>query len=89
MISQVKWEQRLQHLAKPELYLCGFGSDPQDINFAKAEEYLVQGIKSRTILKTMDDLRYKMYHQSNKSASDLPQTSHATKSHTMHAFDGT
>jgi hypothetical protein len=75
--------------AKPELYLSEFGKDPDDINLEKAEEYLVQVIKSGTPFKTMDELRYYMYHQSKKTIADLPLTSRATKGHILCAFHGT
>lgn len=75
--------------AKPELFLEGFGGDPNNINLEKAEEYLVQVIKPGVPFKSMDALRYYLYLQSKKTILELPPTSRATKGHILRAFYGT
>ena len=77
--------------ANPIQYLKGFGSSPHgsDIEFviAKAEEYLVQVVKPGSEWKTMDDLRYWMYHHSKgKTIDQLPPTSYSTRGHILRAF---
>ena len=75
--------------AKPAEFLVDFGSDPELINFSRIEEYLVQVYKSGIPLKTMDELRYYVYHHSKKSIDELPPTSRMTKAHILRAFHGT
>ena len=75
--------------ANPLEYLKDFGTDPLNINVNVAEEYLVQVIKPGTTLKTMDDLRFYLYHHSKKTIMDLPPTSRATEGHILRAFYGT
>lgn len=73
--------------ANPQLYLTEFGQDNVDVE--KVEEYLVQVLKPGTLIKTMNELRFHMYHHTKKSLSDLPPTSRATRSHIQRAFYGT
>ena len=75
--------------AKPELYLDTFGTDRDDMNLDKVEEYLVHVIKPGVPFKTMDELRYYLYLQSKKTIAKLPPTSRATKDHIYRAFYGT
>ena len=75
--------------AKPEVYLKDFGKDPQNINIQLIEEYLVQVYKPGTSLKTLDELRYHLYHHSKKTIIDLPPTSRGIKGHILRAFHGT
>ncbi len=75
--------------ANPQLYLTEFGQDSENVDLGKVEEYLVQVLKPGTSIKTMDELRFHMYHHTKKSLSDLPPTSRATRSHIERAFYGT
>ena len=60
--------------ADPVSYLKGFGKSPSDSNldalYAKVEEYLGQVMKKGTHCKTMDELRYLVYHQSKGTSLD-------------------
>ena len=76
--------------ANPGHYLCDFGKDPNDIDFGLVEEFLVNVYKSGTHCKSMDELRYHLYHHhSKKTILDLPPTSHSIKGHILRAFHGT
>lgn len=75
--------------AKPAQYLCEFGKDPTNIDFAAVEEYLVNVFKSGTPCKSMDQLRHHLYHHSKKTILDLPPTSRSVKGHILRAFYGT
>ena len=75
--------------ANPHHYLKKFGKDPNEIEFALTEEYLVHVYKSGTSCKTLDELRYYLYHHSKKTILDLPPSSHAIKGHILRAFYGT
>ncbi len=75
--------------AKPEMYLGEFGNDPDSIDFSRVEEFLVQVYKPGYSLKTMDEVRFNIYHQSKKSVVELPPTSNMTKAHILRAFYGT
>lgn len=75
--------------ANPENYLIDFGKDITRINIKLAEEYLVQVIKPGSSLKSLDELRYHLYHFSKKTIIDLPPTSHATEGHILRAFYNT
>jgi len=70
-----------------QLYLTEFGQD--HVGVEKVDEYLVQVLKPGTLIKTMNELRFHMYHHTKKSLSDLPPTSRATRSHIQRAFYGT
>ncbi len=77
--------------ADPINYLADFGKSLNDPNlehaFTNAEEYLVHVLKPRTTCKTMDELRYTLYHQSKVSDIDeLPPTSHATSGHLLRSL---
>ena len=74
--------------AKPEVYLKDFGKDPQSINVKLTEEYLVQVYKSGASAKTLDELRFHLYHHSKKTIIDLPATSRAAEGHIRRAFHG-
>ena len=65
-------------------YLLGFGLDPTDIDFEKTEQFLVKLWKPG--FKTMDELRYFIYHQQKKTVCDLPPTRRATREHILRAF---
>ena len=73
----------------PTLYLKDFGKNMQtDID--KAEEYLVQVVKAGTQLKTMDALRYHLYHRSkNLAYHDLPATSRSIALHIQRSLYAT
>ena len=73
----------------PDHYLSEFGQDPNDIYLNLVEEYLVQVLKPGTPLKTLNDLRYHLYHHSKKTLDELPPTSQAAKEHILRAFYGT
>ena len=75
--------------AKPDMHLSEFGRHPVNLCLDNAEEYLVKIIKPGAKFKTMDELRYYMYHQTKKSIADLPPTSRATRAHILRAFHGT
>jgi hypothetical protein len=81
--------------ANPVQFLQDFGKDPHASDFMqtlqKAEEYLIQVYKrGTTSLKTMDELRFYLYHHSSSASfMDLPSTSFATKGHILRAFYGT
>ena len=71
-----------------------FGEDPR-INsiedmLQESEKYLVKVLRPRSANKTMDDLRYEIYHH-NKSVSfvDLPPTSLETRGHCLRAVYNT
>ena len=74
--------------AKPEMYLADFGNDIDSIDIDRAEEYLVQVYKPGTHIKTLDALRFFIYHQSKKSLVQLPSTSYMARSHILRAFLG-
>ena len=70
------------------------GEDPR-INsiedmLQESEKYLVKVLRPRSANKTMDDLRYEIYHH-NKSVSfvDLPPTSLETRGHCLRAIYNT
>ena len=69
-------------------YLQNFGKDPNIINLEMAEEFLVNVYKPGTKCKTLDELRYNLYHHSKKTILNLPPTSHAI-GHIRRAFFGT
>ena len=46
----------------PEIYLSEIGTDPDHIDFAEAEIFLVQLLKPGTSFKTIDECRYFIYH---------------------------
>lgn len=75
--------------ANPGHYLRDFGKDPTDIDFGLVEEFLVKVYKSNSQCKSMDDLRYHLYHHSKNTIVDLPPTSRAIKGHILRAFYGT
>lgn len=52
--------------ANPEHYLHDFGKDPNGIDFDLVEEFLVNVYKCGTNCKSMDELRYHLYHHSVK-----------------------
>ena len=59
-----------------------------DLHFAKAEEYLVQVIGTQ--LKTMNAMRYFVYHISkNVAYSDLPPTSQSIAAHIQRSLYST
>lgn len=66
-----------------------FGKDQNKIEIGLAEEFLVNVYKPGTPCKTMDDLRYHLYHHSKKTILDLPPTSRSLKGHILRAFYGT
>ena len=65
-------------------FLVEFGIDPINIDFVKAEQFLASLWKRG--FKTMDELRYYLYHQQKKSLCELPPTSRATREHILRAF---
>ena len=73
----------------PDHYLSEFGQDPNDIDLNLVEEYLVQVLKPGTPLKTLNDLRYHLYHHSKKTLDELPPTSQVAKEHILRPFYGT
>ena len=64
-------------------YLVGFG-ETMEIDFDKTERFLVKLWKQD--FQTLDELRFFLYHQQNKTICDLPPTSRATKAHILRAF---
>lgn len=77
--------------ANPLSFLQGFGLNPNDpsieVFMTNAEAYLVQVLKPGSSCKTMDELRYQMYHQSKAVTIDqLPPTSAATLQHVRRGF---
>lgn len=75
--------------AEPEVYLKDFGKDPENIDVELIEEHLVQVYKPGASMKTLDELRYHLYHHSKKAITGLPPTSRATEGHILRAFHGT
>ena len=73
-------------MSSPDKYLSEFGRDPEDVDFSQIEAFLVQLLKPGSEFKTMDDLRYYLFHQSSKTIVDLPPTSRSTNSHILRAF---
>ena len=75
--------------ANPVMYLTGFG---RSANYgeecsANAESYIVQLFKKDSQFKTLDELRYWLYHHSKAtSLQDLPPTSREITSHIRRAF---
>ena len=53
------------------------------------EEFLVNVYKSRTPCKTMDELKYHLFHQSKKKYSGSTPNSRAIQGHVLKAFYGT
>ena len=76
-------------MSSPETYLSEFGTDPDNIDFGVIEKFLVQLLKPGSHFERMDELRYYMYHQSNKTILDLPPTSRATRAHILRSFYAT
>ena len=54
-------------IAKPEVNLEDFGKNPENIDVELTEEYLVQVYKPRASMKTLDELRYHLYHHNKKT----------------------
>ena len=75
--------------ADPVHYLSDFGKELNSINFILVEEFLVNVYKSGTSCRTMDELRYYLYHHSKRTILELPPTSRAVKGHVLRAFYGT
>ncbi len=78
--------------SSPEEYLANFGKCAGDMNgaFAKAEQFLIQTLMKNPHFKTMDELRYFKYHQSECALLDnLPPTSFAITEHILRAFYAT
>ena len=69
-------------------YLQNFGKDPNNTNLEMAEEFLVNVYKPGTKCKTLDELRYHLYHHGKKTILNLPPTSRAI-GHIHRAFFGT
>ena len=66
-----------------------FGRSQVDIDVCvqKAEEFLVQVLKSGAPYKTMDELRYFRFCTSKQvSFTELPPTSHSIQGHILRAF---
>lgn len=75
--------------ADPVHYLSDFGKELNCINFILVEEFLVNVYKSGTSCRTMDELRYYLYHHSKKTILELPPTSRSVRGHVLRAFFGT
>ena len=90
MTQQVSLGQQKSALKGNVNLLKDFGKDPQSGDFniiiEKAEEYLVQVYKPAANVKTMDELRFSLYHHSKCGVTDLPPTSYTTKGHILRAF---
>ena len=73
--------------AHPTIYLTEFAKDVTDEdNYETVEQYLVQVLKQGSHCKTMDQLRYWMYHHSKSmTISQLPPTSYAMQIHIRRA----
>lgn len=74
---------------KASKYLHNFGKDHNEIDLDMAEEYLCKVYKAGTTCKTLDELRYHLYHHSKKTILGLPPTSRAAEGHIRRAFFGT
>lgn len=77
--------------ANPLIYLRHFGVNPNAPNleetYQHAESYMVQIFKKGSDLKTLDELRYWMYHHSKSITLDkLPPTSYRATEHIKRAF---
>lgn len=75
--------------ANPDHYLQNFGKHPNEIDFLLTEEFLVNVYKSGTPCKTLDELRYYLFHHSKNTILDLLPSSHSIKGHILRAFYGT
>ncbi len=76
--------------ANPAMYLMEFGQSIDNLCLEDAEEYLVKTYKNNSTCKTLDELRYYVYHQEKtKTISDLPPTSFSARGHIMRAFYST
>lgn len=76
--------------ANPEEYLLHFARNPNNIYFNLVKEYLVRVYQSKTPsgCRTMDDLRYHLFHHSSKTILNLQPPSQLTRSHIQRAVDG-
>ena len=76
--------------AKPVTFLQNFARNPYDTDFNLVEEFLVQvyPMKSPSGCKTMDQLRYHVFHHSSKTILDLPPTSRLIRGHIQRAVYG-
>ena len=75
----------------PSKYLMEFAKSSSHINievlYVQAEEYLIQVLKNGSSAKSMDELRYSLYHQSkNMTVDQLPPTSYSTLGHIKRAY---
>ena len=78
----------------PKANLLNFGKDPRIVDveemIKEGERYLVTVMKSNSSCKSMDDLRYDIYHHTKSSSFvDLPPTSLETRGHCVRAIYNT